>query len=60
MPRYTETNMSITDEQTALKESIHKFAKEVLRPASIELDKIADPEDVIKEGSILWSLTSMA
>jgi len=60
MPRYTETNMHITEEQTALKESIHKFAKEVLRPASIELDKIADPEDVIKKDSILWKALKQA
>jgi len=44
----------MTDEQAALKESIHKFCKEVLRPASVKLDKLADPEDVIKKGSIFW------
>ncbi len=54
MPRYTETNLQMTDEQNALKESIHKFCKEVLRPASFELDKIADPEEVIKKDSIFW------
>lgn len=54
MPRYTETTVSITDEQVALKENIHKFCKEVLRPASVQLDKIADPEDVIKKDSIFW------
>jgi alkylation response protein AidB-like acyl-CoA dehydrogenase len=60
MSRYTETNMNITDEQVALKESIHKFCKEVLRPASVELDKIADPEDVIKKDSILWKTMKQA
>ena len=60
MSRYTETNMTITDEQVALKESIHKFCKEVLRPASVELDKIADPEDVIKKDSILWKTLKQA
>jgi len=60
MSRYTETNMTITDEQIALRDSIHKFAKEVLRPASVELDKIADPEDVIKKDSILWKTLKQA
>ncbi len=46
--------MNMTDEQVALKDSINKFCKEVLHPASVELDKMADPEDVIKEDSILW------
>lgn len=59
MPRYTET-MNLTEEQIALKEGIHKFCKEVLRPASVELDKLADPEDVIKKGSILWKVMKQA
>ena len=41
-------NIELTDEQKAIKEETHKFAKEVLRPASLELDKIDDPEEVIK------------
>jgi alkylation response protein AidB-like acyl-CoA dehydrogenase len=60
MLRYTETATNITDEQVALKESIHKFCKEVLRPASVKLDKIADPEDVIKKDSILWKTLKQA
>ncbi|GAB4349784.1 MAG: acyl-CoA dehydrogenase family protein [Candidatus Abyssubacteria bacterium] len=60
MPRYLETNLNMTDEQVALKESIHKFCKEVLRPASIELDKLADPEDVIKKDSLFWKVMKQA
>ena len=59
MLRYTETH-DLTDEQVALKENIHKFCKDVLRPASLELDKIADPEDVIKKDSILWKTMRQA
>jgi len=33
---------------------------DVLRPASLELDKIADPEDVIKKDSILWKTMKQA
>jgi len=60
MLRYTETHPNMTDEQVALKESIHKFCKEVIRPASVELDKIPDPEDVIKKDSILWKTMRQA
>ncbi len=60
MPRYTETNTKITDEEVALKESVHRFCKEVLRPASLELDKIPDPENVIKQGSVFWDVMKKA
>ncbi|MCP4757408.1 MAG: acyl-CoA/acyl-ACP dehydrogenase [Proteobacteria bacterium] len=50
---YTELNIELTDEQEAIKLETHKFAKEVLRPASLELDKINDPEEVIKH-PLFW------
>lgn len=50
---YLDLNIELTDEQVALKEAAHKFAKEVLRPASLELDKIEDPEEVIKN-PLFW------
>ena len=45
---YTELDIELTNAQNAMKEETHRFAKEVLRPASIELDKVGDPEAVIK------------
>ena len=56
MSTYLELNKELTPEQVSLKEETHRFAEEVLRPASIELDKLADPQDVIKEDSILWEV----
>jgi alkylation response protein AidB-like acyl-CoA dehydrogenase len=53
---YLELNMELTDDQIALKEAVHKFAREVMRPASIKLDAIANPDDVIKKGSVLWDV----
>ena len=44
---YTELNMELTKAQETMKEETHRFAKEVLRPASLELDKIDDPEKMI-------------
>ncbi len=49
---YTELDIELTDEQDTIKEETHRFAKEVLRPASIELDKM-DPEAVIKS-DLYW------
>ncbi|MBW2595569.1 MAG: acyl-CoA/acyl-ACP dehydrogenase [Deltaproteobacteria bacterium] len=50
---YTELNLELSDEHEALKENVHKFAVEVLRPASLDLDRMS-PEEVIAEGSIYW------
>src|SRR5579872_1558048 len=47
MHTYQELAQDIPKEYEALKESAHRFAAEVLRPASIELDRMADPRDVI-------------
>ena len=47
MALYTDLNIELTDEQIAIKEETHRFAKEVLRPASLELDKLPDPDQVI-------------
>ncbi|MDT8273125.1 MAG: acyl-CoA dehydrogenase family protein [Desulfomonilia bacterium] len=50
---YTELNLELSDEHSALKENAHKFAVEVLRPAAIELDAMT-PEQVIAKDSIYW------
>lgn len=47
MKGYTELNMDLTKEQEDIKRETHKFAKEVLRSASLELDKIDNPEEMI-------------
>lgn len=56
---YTELNLDLTEEHRLLKNEVHKFAVEVLRPASLELDKMS-PEDVIKEGSPYWECMAQA
>ena len=50
---YTELNLELGEEHELLKEELHKFAVEVLRPASMELDKMP-AEDVVKKGSPYW------
>jgi alkylation response protein AidB-like acyl-CoA dehydrogenase len=49
-----ETQMS--EEEQAVRETVHKFAEEVMRPAGIALDALADPQDVIAKDSILWDV----
>ncbi len=55
---YLDLNFELTDEQIDLKKSVRKFAREVLRPAAIELDKLATPEDVLKKDSVYWDCMS--
>ncbi|TEU01673.1 MAG: acyl-CoA dehydrogenase, partial [Dehalococcoidia bacterium] len=52
---YLDLNKELTDEQKSVKEETHRFAAEVLRPASIELDKLS-PEEVIADGSVMWEV----
>lgn len=59
MKLYTDLNQKLTPEQLALKEETHRFAREVLRPASVELDKLS-PEEVIAEGSVYWDVWRQA
>ncbi len=53
---YLDLNKDLTPEQVTLREQTQRFAREVLGPASIELDKLADPQDVIREGSVFWDV----
>ncbi|MBI2059887.1 MAG: acyl-CoA/acyl-ACP dehydrogenase [Nitrospirae bacterium] len=39
-------DFKLTDQQRALVAQAHEFARDVLRPAEVELDKIADPQAV--------------
>ncbi len=56
MATYLELNKGLTEDEKALKTNIHHFAEEVLRPASVELDRLPDPEQVIAKGSIMWDV----
>ncbi|MDP2948752.1 MAG: acyl-CoA dehydrogenase family protein [Chloroflexota bacterium] len=56
MSLYLDLNKELTPAQITLKQEAHRFAEEVLRPASVELDRIADPEEVIKKDSVLWDV----
>jgi alkylation response protein AidB-like acyl-CoA dehydrogenase len=53
---YRELDFDLSGETLAMQEEVRKFAMEVMRPAGHELDKLADPADVIAEGSALWDV----
>ena len=53
---YLELDVTFDEEQRAVQDMAKRFAMEVMRPAGIELDKLADPADVIAKGSVLWDV----
>jgi len=56
MGAYLDLDRTLSPEQATLRREVHRFSEEVLRPASLELDRLADPEDVIKDGSVFWDV----
>ena len=60
MDTYRELNLGVPKEYEALRESAHRFAKEVMRPAAIELDRMSDPKDVIAPNSPLRQVLKKA
>ncbi len=50
---YLELNMDITEEQIMFRDNVRKFAREVMRPAAMELDSMS-PDQVIASDSIFW------
>jgi len=56
---YTDLNKHLTEEQSLLKQQVHEFAAHVMRPASIELDKMT-PQETIAEGSPMWRVFKAA
>lgn len=53
---YREIDLNLSKEVLAMQKEAHSFARNIMRPAGIELDKMADPADVIAEDSILWKV----
>ena len=51
-----DIEVNVPDEVAAARDSAHKFAEEVMRPAGEALDRLSDPSDVIAKDSILWDV----
>ncbi|MFH1032907.1 MAG: acyl-CoA dehydrogenase family protein [Pseudomonadota bacterium] len=56
---FLELDLNLNDEDLALKQAAHKFAKDVMRPVAAELDQMT-PEEVIAPTSPLWDFMKQA
>jgi len=53
---YRDIDVGLTSEQIAMRDTVQRFGQEAVRPIGIELDKMADPAEVIAEDSPLWDV----
>lgn len=52
----TDLDMELSEEEQKVRDTVHRFAAEVMRPAGMALDRLPDPEDVIAPKSMLWDV----
>ena len=52
---FHDLDVNVTEAERAVRETTHRFAEQVMRPAGQRLDKL-DPEAVIAKDSELWDL----
>ncbi len=51
-----DIEVDLSDEAQGIRDAVHKFSEEVVRPAGDALDKLEDPADVMAESSVLWEV----
>ena len=57
---YLELDRNLPVQLQTLKESVNKFARQILRPTDVLLDRLADPEEAIAPKSPLWNVLRAA
>jgi alkylation response protein AidB-like acyl-CoA dehydrogenase len=56
---YLDIDLNLTDEDLAIQEHAHKFAENVMRPISKEVDGM-EPDQVVADGSPLYTFLEKA
>ncbi len=57
---YQEIDISLTDEHRLLKESAHRFARDVIRPAARDADAAPDLDYILHPDSSWWEAKRQA
>jgi acyl-CoA dehydrogenase len=50
---FEDLDINVTESERAVRDTVHRFAEDVMRPVGQELDKL-DPDSVIDKSSALW------
>jgi len=53
---FADLEVTLTDQERAIRDTARRFAEEILRPAGAALDRLTDPEHVIDKKSVLWDV----
>ena len=56
---YLDIDLASGWEEQALRESVHRFAKEVMRPAAVAIDRMS-AQDAVGPASPLWNFLKQA
>jgi len=59
MTTYFDVNLDLSDEDRAIRDEAHKFAGEVMRPLSREIDRMT-AEETVAENSPIWGFIKQA
>jgi acyl-CoA dehydrogenase len=51
-----DLEISLTEHERSIRDTTHRFAEEVMRPAGAALDRLPEPAAVIAPASILWDV----
>jgi alkylation response protein AidB-like acyl-CoA dehydrogenase len=49
-----DLELDLTDTEREIRDTVHRFAEEVMRPLGQQIDKLHDPGDAVAAGSPLW------
>lgn len=60
METYREFCIDFPKEYELLKQEVHEFSKEIVRPAAVRLDRVTDPQAVVAPDSPLWTVLKAA
>jgi alkylation response protein AidB-like acyl-CoA dehydrogenase len=51
-----DIEVGLSEEDIEIRDTVRKFSAEILRPAGVELDRLADPAEGIAPNSVLWKV----
>ena len=51
-----DLEVTLTEQEQAIRDTARRFAQEVLRPVGAQLDRLGDPAAVIERQSVLWDV----